>query len=230
VISLALLTDTNTNFRPTTFQISRWGFELLLKIPIIKLIDYQKKWDKLEQNPNPFSIVVMSFLKTIETKGNEQQRYSWKKHFLLELYERGLTRDAIFILYQFIDLIMNLSDELEQELIEDIETIEEAKKMSIITSAERIGIEKGKKEGMEKGMMKGMEKGMMQGKIEGLHESIYDIFEIKFGKNIYELFAQLKEIRNIEILQTIRQGLKKAQTLEETKNLILLQLSNWQQN
>lgn len=226
VISLALLTDTNKNYRPTVFEVSRWGFKLSFQFPIIKLLDYQEKWKELEQNPNPFSIVVMSFLKTIETKGNEQQRYSWKKHFLLELYERGLTRDIIFILYQFIDLIMNLSDELEQELIEEIETIEEAKKMSIITSAERIGIEKGKKEGMEKGL----EKGMMKGKIEGLHESIYDIFEVKFGKNIYELFAQVKQIQDIEILQKIRVGLKKAQTLEETRNLILLQLSTLQKN
>jgi len=218
VISLALLTDTNKNYRPTVFEVSRWGFKLSFQFPIIKLLDYQEKWKELEQNPNPFSIVVMSFLKTIETKGNEQQRYSWKKHFLLELYERGLTRDIIFILYQFIDLIMNLSDELEQELIEEIETIEEAKKMSIITSAERIGIEKGKKEGM------------MKGKIEGLHESIYDIFEVKFGKNIYELFAQVKQIQDIEILQKIRVGLKKAQTLEETRNLILLQLSTLQKN
>lgn len=226
VISLALLTDTNKNYRPIAFEVSRWGFKLSFQFPIIKLLDYQEKWKELEQNPNPFSIVVMSFLKTIETKGNEQQRYSWKKHFLLELYERGLTRDIIFILYQFIDLIMNLSDELEQELIEEIETIEEAKKMSIITSAERIGIEKGKKEGMEKGL----EKGMMKGKIEGLHESIYDIFEVKFGKNIYELFAQVKQIQDIEILQKIRVGLKKAQTLEETRNLILLQLSTLQKN
>ncbi len=226
VISLALLTDTNKNYRPTVFEVSRWGFKLSFQFPIIKLLDYQEKWKELEQNPYPFSIVVMSFLKTIETKRNEQQRYSWKKHFLLELYERGLTRDIIFILYQFIDLIMNLSDELEQELIEEIETIEEAKKMSIITSAERIGIEKGKKEGMEKGL----EKGMMKGKIEGLHESIYDIFEVKFGKNIYELFAQVKQIQDIEILQKIRVGLKKAQTLEETRNLILLQLSTLQKN
>ncbi|MCU0642821.1 MAG: cytosolic protein [bacterium] len=218
VISLALLTDINKNYRPTVFEVSRWGFKLSFQFPIIKLLDYQEKWKKLEQNLNPFGIVVMSFLKTIETKGNEQQRYSWKKHFLLGLYERGLTRDIIFILYQFIDLLMNLSDELEQELIEAIEAIEEAKKMSIITSAERIGIEKGKKEGMEKG------------KIEGLHESIYDIFEVKFGKNIYELFAQVKQIQDIEILQKIRVGLKKAQTLEETRNLILLQLSTLQKN
>jgi len=218
VISLALLTDTNQNYRPTTFRISRWGFKLSFQFPLIKLIDYQEKGEELEQNPNPFSIVVMSFLKTIETKGSEQERYSWKKQFLLELSERGLTRDIIFLLYQFIDLIINLSEEFEIALTEEILKIEEAKKMSIITSAERIGIEKGKKEGKK------------EGKIEGLQESIYDIFEIKFGKNIYELFAQVKEIQDIEILQKIRLGLKKAQTLEETKNLILLQLSNWQKN
>ena len=97
VISLALLTDANINYRPTTFQISRWGFNLSFQFPIIKLLDYQERWKELEQNLNPFSIVVMSFLKTIETKGSEQQRYSWKKQFLLELYDRGLTREIIFI-------------------------------------------------------------------------------------------------------------------------------------
>ena len=90
--------------------------------------------------------------------------------------------------------------------------------MSIITSAERVGVKRGKIEGK------------IEGRIEGLQESIYDIFEVKYGKNIYELYAQLKQIQDIEILQKIRQGLKKAQTLEETKNLILTQLANWQKN
>jgi hypothetical protein len=26
-------------------------------------------------------------------KGNNRERYQWKKHFILELYRRGLTRD-----------------------------------------------------------------------------------------------------------------------------------------
>jgi len=222
VISLALLTDTNKDYRPTSFRISRWGFELSFQFPIIKLIDYQEKWSELEQNPSPFSIVVMAFLKTIETKGSEQQRYSWKKRFLLELYDRGLTRDIIFLLYRFIDIIMKLSEELEEALTEEIIKIEEDKKMSIITSAERAGIKKGRMEGMREGEKKG--------KLEGLYESIYDIFEIKFGKNIYEVFAQVQQIQDIEILQNIRLGLKKAQTVEESKKIILLQLSNWQKN
>jgi hypothetical protein len=206
VISLALLTDTDRNFRPATFQISRWGFELYFQFPMIKLIDYQEQWDELEQNPNPFSVVVMAFLKTVATKGNESERYSWKKRFLTELYDRGLTRETIFFLYQFIDLIMNLCEELEIEITEEIIKLEEDRKMAIITSAER------------------------KGRIEGLQESIYDIFEIKFGRNIYELYAQLKQIRDIEVLQKIRLGLKKANSLEETRNLILLQISNWQKN
>lgn len=67
VISLALLTDTNKNYRPTSFRISRWEFELYFQFPKFKLIDFREQWEELEQNPNPFSIVFMSFLKTIET-------------------------------------------------------------------------------------------------------------------------------------------------------------------
>ena len=73
-------------------------------------------------------MVTRSFLKTIETHGQDQERYSWKKKFILGLYESGLTRDVIFSLYQFIDLIMNLSAELEKELNDEIENYEGGKK------------------------------------------------------------------------------------------------------
>jgi len=222
VISLALLTDADSQYRPTMFRVSRWGFELSFKFPIIKLIDYKDQWHRLEKSTNPFSIVVMSFLKTLETQGNEQDRYSWKKRFLIELYDRGLTREIIFLLYKFIDIVMSLSEELDSKLTDEILRIEEDKKMAIITSAERAGIKKGKIEGKREGKR--------EGRIEGLHEIIFDIFDIKFGKNIYETFPQLKQIQDIKILQQIRLGLKKAANLEESKNLILQQLSNGQKN
>ena len=151
----------------------------------------------------------MSFLKTIETKGNDQERYSWKKKFLTELYDRGLNRDAIFSLYQFIDILMNLSEELEKVLFDDIVKIEEKRKMPIITSAEKIGIKKG------------IEKGRVEGRLEEFYKSIYDILEIKFGEAILSPYERIKQIKNIDTLQKIRLGAIKAQTIEEVNILIL---------
>lgn len=65
------------------------GFEF----PLVKLLDYRRKWDELQHDPNPFALATMAFLKTVETQGNAQKRYKWKKHFLLEMYRRGMSRE-----------------------------------------------------------------------------------------------------------------------------------------
>ncbi len=87
VVSLALLTDENPNFRPNEYSRSRpdWGFELFCRFPVVKLIDYRAHWAELEANPHPFAIITRAYLKALETVGNVQEKYSWKKRFLLEL-------------------------------------------------------------------------------------------------------------------------------------------------
>jgi hypothetical protein len=105
----------------------------------------------LERDPNPFAIATMAFLKTVETQGNDQERYQWKKHFLLELYHRGLSRETIVALYEFIGVIMALPETRDEELIEEIKQTTEETQMSILAIAER----KGREEGLEKGREEG---------------------------------------------------------------------------
>jgi hypothetical protein len=38
-----VLTDENENYRPDEYRISRWGFDLRMKFPLVKLIDYKNK-------------------------------------------------------------------------------------------------------------------------------------------------------------------------------------------
>jgi len=75
VISVALLTDDDPEFRENIYEISQWGFWLHFEFPVVKLLDYRHKWDDLERNPNPFAIATMAFLKTVETQGSDQERY-----------------------------------------------------------------------------------------------------------------------------------------------------------
>ena len=111
---------------------------------------------------------------------------------------------------------MSLSKSLENELIEEIIKIEEKNKMPVITTAEKIGIEKG----MEKGIIKGEKKGLVKGMAQGLQENICDIFEIKFNEDICSFNKSIKQIQNIETLQKIRQGLKKVNSKEDAKLFI----------
>jgi len=196
VISLALLTDDDPAFRENVYQISQWGFELYFKFPLVKLLDYRDKWDELERDPNPFAIATMAFLKTVETKGNNQKRYQWEKHFLLELYRRGMSRETIVALNHFIGVLMALPQAKDEKLYDEIKQTTEEKQMSLFAVAERVG------------------------RKEGLKEAISDILEIKFGVAGLRLFNRVKPITDIAVLQKVRAGLKQAPSVAEAERLI----------
>ena len=216
VISVALLTDDDSNFRENVYAISQWGFRLHFEFPMVKLLDYRDKWEELEHDPNPFAIATKAFLKTVETQGNEQERYQWKKHFLLELYHSGLSREMVLALYEFIDIVMALPEAKDDELNEEIKQTTEENKMSIITTAERVGMKKG----LEQGIEQGIEQGREQGREQGMREMISDILEIKFGVAGLALFGQVEQIAGLEALRKFRAGLKSAQSLAEAEALI----------
>jgi len=215
LISVALLTDDDPEFRENVYQISRWGFGLRFEFPVVKLLDYRLKWEELERDPNPFAIATMAFLKTLETQGSDQERYNWKKHFLLELYRRGLSRETIVALYEFIGVIMALPPAKDEELHEAINQTPEEKQMSILAIAERKGREKGLDEGREEGRKEGRKEGRLL-----VREMISDILEIKFGVAGLELFDSVAHIADLEALRMIRLGLKRAQSVAEAEALI----------
>ncbi len=55
VVSLAVLTDENPRWRPTSFGYKRWGFRPEIEFPMTKLLDYNDM-AMLENNPNPFAL------------------------------------------------------------------------------------------------------------------------------------------------------------------------------
>lgn len=74
-----------------------------------------QKWDALEADKNPFSVVIMAHLKAQELgKGKEEQLKIWKLKLSRMLYERGYKRKDILELFRFIDWLMILPDDLEK--------------------------------------------------------------------------------------------------------------------
>ena len=110
--------------------------------PMIKLVDYNDV-AALENNPNPFAIVVIAHLKALETRHNPDDRYEWKWHVTMALYERGYEKQDVIHLFLFIDWIMTLPDELKKSFSQRIIAYEEERKMKFISSVEELGMEKG---------------------------------------------------------------------------------------
>ena len=110
--------------------------------PYVKLLDYRNRWSELEESENPFSVVVMAHLRSQEMR-RVRERFNWKLRLTRMLYERGYGRDEVLGLYRFIDMVLNLPEELEEKYHEEIFKEEEVRDMPYITTAERIGMRKG---------------------------------------------------------------------------------------
>ncbi|MDM8550007.1 hypothetical protein QUF72_08025, partial [Desulfobacterales bacterium HSG2] len=110
---------------------------------------------ELAESDNLFAVVVAAHLRTMETKKDTRKRFRYKVELTKELCRQGMDKSDILNLYLFIDWIMRLPEDLEIAYHREIIKFEEERKMQYITTAERIGIEKGKVTGRKEGMLIG---------------------------------------------------------------------------
>jgi len=152
------------------------GFRLEMDYPYVKLLDYRNRWEKLEASENPFSVVVMAHLRSQETRRRVRERFNWKLRLTRMLYERGYGRDEVLGLYRFIDMVLNLPEELEEEYHEEIFKEEEVREMPYITTAERIGMRKGMLEDAREMVLEALEErfGVVPDDVEGMVRSQKD--------------------------------------------------------
>ncbi|WP_249268043.1 DUF4351 domain-containing protein [Microcystis aeruginosa FBCC-A68] len=143
VASFIVLGDENTNWRPSEFGYEIFGCQVNFSFPVVKLLDLGQDWEALVNNRNPFATVVMAHLKAHQTRNNRQERLEWKLSLTRRLYQQGYQRQDVINLFRFIDWLMSLPKNLEQEFWREIRQLEEETRMPYITSVERLGIEQG---------------------------------------------------------------------------------------
>ncbi|HLO86358.1 MAG TPA: cytosolic protein [Nostocaceae cyanobacterium] len=206
VASLAVLGDERNNWRPNKFGYQLFGCEVNFQFPVVKLLDYSQQWAELETNRNPFATIVMAHLLTLQTRNDKIQRKQSKLALTKRLYEFGFERKDIINLFRFIDWIMSLPLELEQEFEQELHQYEEEKRMQYITSIERMGIQKGKQEGLVKGISLGL--------------------KLKFGEQGLAVLPEISSIENINILEAVLEGLETVNTIEELRQIYRSQASD----
>lgn len=174
VISLAILTDEDDNYRPDEHRFARWDFDLRLKIPLVKIIDFKNKdelREKLATSLNPMGMVVNAQLKSFEVKkGNTGKKFDVKRELIRRCYKHGYDKQYISSLLHFIDLIFRLPESFERKLSEEISHLEEEHKMPHVTSWERIA----KKDGRKEGKMEGRKEGVLEAKQETAKKMLHD--------------------------------------------------------
>lgn len=210
LMSVAILTDENQQWRPGSYERQLWGCHLYLEYPIIKLIDFITKVENLEYSHNPIAKVIQAHLAALRTRGDVNLRLENKLNLVKKLYPLGYTKDDIRTLYAFIDYALTLPIAIEKEFIEKMIMYEEEVGMQFVTNAERFGREDGIRLGREDGG-RNILKVLLQQKFGQLHTEILELVEkanleqlenmskvFLVANNEEELLHQLQAICSLE--------------------------------
>ncbi|WP_242518360.1 DUF4351 domain-containing protein [Halochromatium roseum] len=189
VVSLAVLSDTNRQFRPERYEDGRWGCDIIFRFPTVKLLDYTEpeRWAELEASDNVFALVIMAQIRAKVTDDAETLK-GWKFRLIRMLYERGYERPLILQLFRLIDWMIRLPEGLEADFRQELYAYEEQQRMPYITTVEQAGIDKGVIIGEQRGVIIGEAKTLLR------------LLTRKFGPDCAERYRDRVEAADIEQL------------------------------
>jgi hypothetical protein len=162
--TFGILADDDRGWRPNEFRDELLGTELVMRFSTAKLTDYEADLPALENENNPFAMVVMAHAAMRSTVNDPEIRLDWKFSLTRRLFERGYSRQQVVALYRFIDWVMLLPAELETEYDRRVDAYQEEQKMEYLSSMERRAMERGRQAGILEGVQQGVQQGELLGR------------------------------------------------------------------
>lgn len=170
------------------------------------MLDYATNEVALEPNPNPFAVVVLAHLKTLELAHDDEARRVAEVRLVKGLYERGFTADQIRQLYRMIDAMMDLPKPLARLAWKEIYDFAKEKNMPFVTGAELVGHEKGLAEGLAQAR-------------EDLLAGIEATLELKLGTAGLALLPEIRQLQDLDLLRKILKAAKQADSPEALRQV-----------
>jgi hypothetical protein len=195
VASLAVLADDDPDWRPDAFHNRLFGCEAGIRFPPVKLLDFAAHEAVLEASANPFAPVVLAHLKAQETRHDPASRQAWKVRLVRGLYERGFSAQDVRELFRVIDWMMELPRPLDYVFWQEVDRIQEDRRMPFISTPERVGL--------RKGMWRGIEA----------------LLRARFGEEGLRLMPEVREIHEEDKLEAILTALGTGTNLDEVRRL-----------
>jgi len=195
VASFAILCDDNTRWRPESFSYRRWGTEVGIRFPMVKLLDFAARRQDLEESANPFATIVLAHLDTVETSQDQHERKDRKFRLVRNLYERGWDAGQVRQLLRLIDWIMDLPAPLNIEFWEQVTHYTKESHMPFVSTPEFVGLRNGRLEGIEA------------------------LLKLKFGEPGLALMPEIRKVYENEKLAEILRGVETVETLEDLRRI-----------
>lgn len=218
VASFAILGDNRPAWRPNRFGYELWGTKVGIEYATAKLLDYAADEAALESHSNPFAVVVLAHLKTLEAAHDDEARRRWEVRLVKGLYERGFNAEQIRQLYRLIESMMDLPKPLAILAWKEISDFAKEKNMPFVTGADIVIREEALAEGLAKGREEGREEGRQAAK-EYLVKGIEVALDMKFAAPGRTLLPEIRQIDDLGLLNNILQAISRADTPDDLRRV-----------
>lgn len=148
ILSLAVVTNQTPDPDLGTYQRERDGYGVRFRFRVQALRVWNESTLIDLAARNPFAVVALA-QRAAHRRWKDEKRKVRKREIVTLLYRYRYGREDVLKLLRFIDWLIRLPDELEQELRAELMVLAEEKSMAYVTSFERFAREEGREEGRE---------------------------------------------------------------------------------
>ncbi len=205
VVSLGVVTGSVKNVALGRYETERWGCRLVFEFPVVKITDWRGREAELEASRNPFALVVLAQLKLLEIRGRAERKYAAKRDLMLLLLQAGYHKAYIRSLLRFLDWVIRLPKEVEEQLDFEIEKKKKGKAMPYVTHWERRGLERGQEIGQKIGAEKGEKKMILR------------LLTWKFGALELDVAAKIEQLPSARLNKLAKALLKFTEPADLTR-------------
>ena len=200
VVSIAILADNNSRWRPSRYEQSLAGCRLLFEFYTVKLLD----WDEAQllAEPSPCALLLLAFRRAAATRKQAELRLQARVELMRLALDRGYNEEEVGNLLRLLEWIMQLPEVLEKRYEELLEEVKRERGTSFLASFERRALREGLQQGWEQGLQQGLAKGLIT-----LLTNLY-------GEVPESLREQIMQIPSEEILQALYSEAARAGSLE----------------
>ncbi|MFQ6043817.1 MAG: hypothetical protein ACE5PV_23430, partial [Candidatus Poribacteria bacterium] len=185
ILSIAVFADPFRRYKPNRFSYQFYTTKLEFQYQTYKVIEQDD--EELSKGDNPFALVVLAAKKSLESRGDEEKRFRFKRELVRLMLEKGYSREEIFAVFRFLDGVLALTDLEKERIIYDELRSEEVEKVAYVTNFEKLAIS----------------------------QLVLEELEEKFSVVPKEIQGKLQNIEEKEVLrQLLRQAIR-ASSLEE---------------
>ena len=146
ILGLALLTDSNADWRPGSYEARAFGHGVRYDYWTVKLLDWRGRPDELAASNNPFAIVVQAWLGVLAAHGRADDLLALARTAFRQLRRGGYSDETSAAILAFLEQVLVAPNGSREVLSAALLDVEEETMAQVTSRWERSGMRKGRQE------------------------------------------------------------------------------------